>query len=139
MNYACFIFGGRQGIIMNSIETTAESNEEICVARARGRLQYKMEVVEGWQTKKYPHCRKLCSLLCASPLQSSISSHGPEQTWRRLWLTRRSLGLTWGCPLLMYVCMYVCMYLAAQASHKSVPGSIFVYAQAPSHGRHIPA
>ena len=109
MNYACFILGGRQGLIMNSIETTAESNEEICVARARGRLQYKMEVVEGWQKKKYPHCRKLCFLLCASPLQSSISSHGPEQTWRRLWLTRRSLGMTWGCPLLMYVCMYVCI------------------------------
>ena len=107
MNYVCFILGGRQGLIMNPSETTAESNEEICVARARGRLQYKMEVVEGWQKKTYPHCRKLCFLLCASPLQSSISSHGPEQTWRRLWLTRRSLGLTWGCPLLMYVCMYL--------------------------------
>lgn len=51
------------------------------------------------------------------------------------WLGAR---LDW-LGVVLCLCMYVCMYLAAQANHKSVPGSIFVYAQAPSHGCHIPA
>jgi hypothetical protein len=122
---------GRQGIIMNSVETTAESNEEICALRARAHLYFKMEKVEEWQKCKFPHCRKLCFLLCASPLQSPISSHGPEQTWRRLWLTRRSLGLTGGCPWLLYVCMCVSVVQQCVPSRSILAPRHFMFCRSP--------
>ena len=121
------LIDGRQGIILNSMETTAESNESICVARASGRVHYKLEFAHDWQKKYYPHCRKLCFspmewvFLCILRLPPPVL-HILTRTGADLTAASADSAHAWidlGLPF-AYVCLHVCMYVCIL--HKRVRG-----------------